>query len=184
MKINLQNRQKVLTIGAALVVGLLIADSLIIEPLIKSWKDREAQIKVLTQKIGDGKKLLKLEASIRSLWSNMRSNALPNNFSEANRMVLGSVNRWVERSGIILNANNPSPPVQPRSATDEDYMTLECRSDVNGGMMNVARFIFELERDPLAIKIEDIDLLTKDDKGQQLSLGVRFTGLLFTSEQK
>ena len=51
---------------------------------------------------------------------------------------------------------------------------------LNGNIDTLSRFIYELEKEPLALKVESMDITTHDDKGQQLSLGLQISGLLLT----
>ena len=68
-----------LIIVAGVAIGLLVADSLVLTPLIKSWKSRLVQIADLRKKVDDGEKLIKREDALKSRWELMQKNALPNN---------------------------------------------------------------------------------------------------------
>ena len=63
-------------------------------------------------------------------------------------------------------------------------MTLECRADAFGSIQSLARFLYELERDPLALKVDELEITARDSEGQQLSLSVRFSGLLLTANPR
>ena len=57
-------------------------------------------------------------------------------------------------------------------------MTLECRIDALGSMPALTRFLYEVEKDPLALKVESMDITARDNDGQQLSLALQISGLL------
>ncbi len=182
MKLNLQNRQKVLTIAAALVVGLLIGDKVVLTPLIESWKVRKERIASLDQSLSSGRALMERDQNLRSRWTEMKHNALPMNPSDAEQAVLNAVyNRWAPLS----RANVSDYAAQWKASGDDDYLTYECSVNAVGNMEAITRFLYQLERDPLAIRIENLDLTgSKDASGRELALTVRFTGLMLTSTQK
>ena len=176
MKID--NRQKVLAIAAISAVILLASDSLIITPLTRLWKAHAVRIADLTKMINRGTLLLEREKSLTARWNGMRTNTLPSNDSVAQIKVLKAVDRWTKESGISFTSIKPQ-----WKQNAEDYVTLECRADAFGDIQSLTRFLYELERDPLSLKIEDMEISSRDDTSQQLTLGVRFTGLVLTGAQ-
>jgi hypothetical protein len=176
---QIKNREKVLLLAAALVIALLAGDKLVLSPLTNLWKERSNRIQELTKSVNGGKLLLERERSIQDRWTYMKSNALPANISMAESRVLKAVDRWTQSSRINFASLKP----QWRQNAG-DYMTLDCRADATGDMQSLARFLFELEKDPMAIKIEEMEIASRDNFGQQLSIGVRFTGLLLINDTK
>ncbi len=178
---NVKNREKLLLIAAGSIILLLLADQVVFTPLIKLWKTRSDKIKELRIKYSDGQLLLQGEQKIRDSWMSMKTNALPANPAEAEGRMLRSVDRWTQASRI----NRTSFKQQwKQSAKDEDYMTLECQYDGSGTIQTIARFLFELEKDPMALRIDEFKVNARDDNGQQLALNVRFSGLKLNLDQK
>ena len=60
-------------------------------------------------------------------------------------------------------------------------MTYECRADAFGSLPSITRFLYEIEKDPLALKIESVEINARDNTGQQLSLGLQVSGLRLNS---
>jgi hypothetical protein len=167
-----KNRQKMLLIGACVVIGLWIGDNFIITPLIHSWKDRAAYIENLRRQVANGSYILSRQGSIQSQWDIMRTNALPSNVSLAQAQLLKSFDHWERTSGL----NRVS--IKPNWKQEDNYMTLECRADYTGDMNRVRSFLYEIEKDPIGVKIEDVEISTHDDSGRVLSLGVQLSGLM------
>jgi hypothetical protein len=42
----------------------------------------------------------------------------------------------------------------------------------------VNRFLYDLEREPLAVKVESLELAARDNNGQQFTLNVQISGLM------
>ena len=172
---NPQNRQKILIILAVSIAALWLGDRMIATPLIQSYKERTTRIASLRKTVAKGTQIVARENIIRDRWDGMRSNTLPSEVSVAESQVLKAFDRWSQESKISITSIKP----QWKRNADE-FMTLECRVDASGSLANVTRFLYEVERDPLALKVDGVELSTRDNTGQQLTLGLQVSGLLIT----
>ncbi len=175
---NIKNREKLLAFAAIVGLTLVAGESWVLKPLVRTWNARSERILRLTKDVNKGLVLLERERTIRNGWAHMKTNALPADPSTAQDEVTKSVFRWQQESGFALTSTKP----QKRQA--EDYTTIEFRADGSGNIDAVKKFLYELEKDPLALKIEDLEITARDSEGQQLSLGVRFSGLLLGTEER
>ena len=176
MRIN--NRQQLLAIAAGLALGLLLGDRMVLSPLMRSWKARTVRIAQLQKDIAQGALLLDREETIRNRWEKMRTNTLPDNVSAAENEVLQAFEHWSQVSQISIASIKPQ-----WKRTDEDHMTLECRADAFGSMEAVTRFLYNVERDPLALKVDSVEITSRDNDGRQLSLGLQVSGLLLNPQE-
>ncbi len=176
---NIDKRQQLLTILAITAVALWAGDKLVLSPLTRSWKERAARIVELRKSVAQGAQLMKREQSIHSRWEGMRTNTLSNEVSVAENQVLKAIDRWKLASGIDITSLKP----QWKHNAD-DYMTLECRIDANGRLSTLTSFLYNVERDPLAIKVDSVDISTRDNNGQQLTLGLQVSGLLLNPPEQ
>jgi type II secretory pathway pseudopilin PulG len=175
----IKNRQQLLIIVAGAVFGLLIADALILSPLTKSWQARSKRITELRKQVDDGEKLLKRAAALQSRWEQMQKNALPNNNSAAEQQVLTAFDKWSQDARISVNS------ITPQWKRDRDeLLTLECRVDASGTVGTLAKFLYNVEHDPMALKIESVEISTRDKDGQNLSLGLQVSGLVLNGTEE
>jgi Tfp pilus assembly protein PilO len=174
---EIKNRQKVLLIAAVACVVALVGNSLVLDPLLKSWQSRSARIADLKKQVAEGEILMDHEQAIRRRWENMRTNTLPANTSQAGTEFFNTFDRCARNSGVTVVSFTP----QWKQNQDDDYTTYECRADITGNIDTLSRFIYELEKEPLALKVESMEITSHDDKGQQLSLGLQISGLLLAS---
>jgi hypothetical protein len=172
--VQIKDRQKLLIIGAVACVSLLIGDSLIIEPLSKSWSERSKRIAALKEQVTKGAVLVDHETIIRRRWEGMRTNTLPVNTSVAEAEFYKAFSRCVQDSGVTQVS------YRPQWKQNDDYTTYECRADLTGNIDTLSRFIYELEKEPMALKVDSLEIATHDDKGTQLSLGLQISGLMLT----
>jgi hypothetical protein len=178
--VQIKNRQQLLIIGAVVAIVLFAGDQLVLSPLMKTWDARAKLIVELRQQISRGNSLLQREQlpgqSIRSRWEQMSHNALPNNTSAAEQQVVKAIDLWAQNSGVAISAITP----QWKHESD-DYMTYECRVDAAGDLGKLSRFLYSVERDPMALKLELVELGARDKEGQQLSLGLQLSGLVLNT---
>jgi hypothetical protein len=71
---------------------------------------------------------------------------------------------------------NSIKPQWKRGSSD-DYSTLECRVDAAGTLQTLTRFLYEIEKSPLALKVESVEVTTRDNNGEQIALGILVSGL-------
>ena len=170
---NLTKRQQILAILAIVLVGLYVADKLVFTPLTRNWKARSERIAELKEQVRDGNETLKRETTLREQWNRMRRNTLVNVKSEAESQMLKAFERWSKDGGVSVSSIRP----QWKEAEDA-YKTLECRADVGGSLSAIAHFLYLVERDPLGVKVDSLELTSRNNEGSQLSLVVQVSGLL------
>ena len=176
MKIS--NRQQALAILAGIALALLLADRFIRSPLTRSWKERTVRIAELEKNINQGKTLFDREQILRSRWENMRKNTFPSVESAAENEMLKAFDRWSQNSRISISSIKPQ-----WKRNSDDYRTLECRADASGSMQELTRFLYDVERDALALRVESVEITARDNNGQQLSLGLQVSGLVLNPQQ-
>jgi hypothetical protein len=146
---------------------------LIISPLIASWHSRTDHIAALQKQIDDGKVLIGRQDFIRARWDRMSTNSLNSTPTAAERQAFDAFDRWVRTSGVTEGAFKPQ-----LKDTDDNYSIMECRADVSGNLESILDFLAALGKDPLGMRLQSLELTSRDDNGQQLSLGLELDGLL------
>lgn len=173
MNIDPEKRQKLLIIATAAVAAVFAGDRLVVGPLMKSWQARSDRIVALNKDLAKGRQLLERRDSVRSRWQEMQTNALPTVVSEAEGRVLEALDRWSRTASVNINSVKP----QWRQ-TEDGYMTFECRVDASGSLSTVTRFLYEVERDPLALRVEAVELAARDNNASELNVGLQVSGLV------
>jgi len=170
---NLNKRQQLLAIVAIAMVGLFLADKLVFSPLARSWGDRSKRIAKLKGQVRDGMETVKRERALREQWETMRTNTLASAKPEAESQMLKAFERWSQAGGVSVSSIRP----QWKEAED-DYKTLECRADVAGSLSAITRFLFQIERDPLGVKVDSMELTARNAEGSELAVVIQVSGLL------
>jgi len=171
-------RERILVIAAVVGIVLLMGDKLIVSPLFRVWKTRAERISQLKQNLENGSVLLERKDAIDRKWRDMNERSLSLDIAAAENKILNAVNRWASQSRLNMTS------LKPRWLHDEENSKkLEFRLTGSGDVESVSRFLYEIENDPLAIKLEDIEISSRDDRGRELELSVRFTGLILMKEK-
>lgn len=174
---KIENRQQLLALVAGLVVALWVGDRLVLTPLTRSWKERSARITDLRRSLEQGALLLDRERAIHERWNGMKTNTLPNDVSAAENTVLQAFDRWSRESRVSISSLKPL-----WKTGDDGYSIVEFRADAGGSLPALSRFLYEIEKDPLALRIESVQLSARDNNGQELALGLQLSGLVLNRE--
>ncbi len=170
---NLPNRQRWLLITAGAAVGLLALDRLVFTPLTDNWRARSAEIATLQKDIAAGRSTIDRAQRTQGLWTDMQANALAKDTAQAEQDVLSAFEKWRASSNVELS----SMKQQWKRGANDTYSVLECRVDATGSLPALTRFLYEVERSPLALRIDSLELIARDDAGSKLSLGLLVSGL-------
>ena len=175
---KIQNRQQLLIVLTIAAAALFIADRVIFEPLVNLWSARSHQIAALREQVRDGKLLVQRANSLRSHWSDMQANALPADTSLAGQQVLGELYNWSRSSGAEITS------IMPQWKNDStNYMTFNCRVEASGNMGTLSQFLYNVERGPMALKLDSAEVSAHDATGQQLVLTLQISGLALLQPQ-
>jgi hypothetical protein len=109
----------------------------------------------------------------------MRTNTLPADTSLAEQQVLRAFDNWSQESGASITDITPQ---WNNDATN--YMTVGWRVETAGDLETLTRFLYDIEKGPVALKLESAAFSARDDTGQQLTLGLQISGLALKSETK
>lgn len=172
-------RQRLLLVAAATVAALYFGDKLLYSPLKKSWERRQSEIASLEKSIRQGRDFVGRENSLRARWNFMRTNTLPEEASAAENQLFKAIDDWSRASRISVVARKPQ---WKRNA--DDFLTLDCRIDALGSLSTITEFLYEIEKNPLALKIDSIELTPRDPSASQLSLNLQVNGLLLLSSSQ
>jgi Tfp pilus assembly protein PilO len=129
--------------------------------------------------VKDGNALIKRESVVRDQWNNMQANALPANTSQAAQQVINALDNWSRSTGAEVTS------IMPQWKNDStNYMTYNCHVQASGTMGTLSQFIYQIEKGPMALKLDSLQLDAHDDTGQQLTLDLQISGLALLQQAK
>ena len=175
---KIENRQQFLLLLTIAAFALLVGVNFILTPLGGWWSARQAQIKELRGQVTEGRRLVTREVGIRSRWADMRTNALPANTSLAEQQLLRAVDEWSRSSGAEVTS------LMPQWKSDStNYLTLTCRVETAGTLGTLSQFLYDLEKGPMALRLDSVELGARDKDGQQMTLSTEINGLALIPQE-
>jgi len=63
-------------------------------------------------------------------------------------------------------------------------MTLNYRVEASGNLGTLSQFLYNIEKGPVALKLDSVELSAHDNTGQQLTLGLQISGLALLQPTK
>lgn len=177
---NLPPRQRLLAIIVGVGVVLLVLDRAVIDPLLNTWRAHAAEIVKLETSVREGRGLIARQAQLERNWAEMQANALPKDPAQSEQDVLSAFDRWAQANRIEIGSIRPQWKRGSDRASADRYSVLECRVDATGNLGALTRFLYELERSPLALRVESLEMSSRDDNGGKITLGLVVSGLRLT----
>jgi len=166
-------RELFLKLAAVVCVCGLLGDRVILTPMVRLWDARTKRTRDLELALGKERALLAQDRHWSALWAREQKKLLPGRMSEAESLLLESLNRWARDSGLRLTS------VRPRGRQDvPDFRSLEVQASATGRMSAIARFLYALETAPLALAVEDLEVAAGKQGSDSLSVNLRVTGLV------
>ena len=105
-------------------------------------------------------------------WRTYIESNLNSDNSIAEDAVLRAIENWRGDSGILLTSFKPQ-----WQNHDDRYRTWNVRLVAEGTMREAVEFVHAIESDELPLKIEQLELASREKTGKLVSVSVRFTGL-------
>jgi Tfp pilus assembly protein PilO len=149
-----------------------VGNSFIYAPLANSWKARAEQIQKLRDALNHGTNMVNRANAILGRWNNMKTNALPAETSQGQAQLQKAFAKWEAASRVVRVGYKPQ-----WKDSDENYTTLDCRVEYNGSFDQILSFLYNLGKDPMGIKVDELEIATRDEFGQQLALTLQVSAL-------
>jgi hypothetical protein len=65
-----------------------------------------------------------------------------------------------------------------------NYLTLACRVETAGDLGTLSRFLYSLEKGPMALRLDSVELSAHDKDGLQMTMSAEINGLALTLPDK
>lgn len=167
------SRQRGFIIAAIVAIGLLVLDRILFTPLVNHWTHRSNEIANLSKSIATGNSAIERADRTTALWKEIETGALPRDPAVAEQTVVSAFDQWGRAHRVEMASIKP----QWKRGANARYSLLECRVDATGSLSALSRLLYEVEKSPLALRVESVEFTSRDEGGQTLALGLIVTGL-------
>jgi len=173
----LSKRERYVVAATIIAVSILVLDRYVVTPFL----DHRAQIEAERQNL-----LREMESAINQFarrrrmeqeWKDMLAAGLSSDASGAESQVLHAVRNWSQESGFALSSMKPE-----RIAQEGELQEITFQAAGTGSMRSVARFLWNLETAPLPLKVKELQLGSRKEGADDLSLQLRISALYLPAE--
>ncbi len=183
------NRQSKLLILAVLVLAALAGDRLILTPQLKAWDERTERIAQLELDLVKGQTLLERREQLEERWEDFQSRALPIAQPSAEDLIFDSVEDWARDAGLDEVSIKPRPVKiefeDVKSFGEEEvYPGLEFNASWTGSLDDIAYFLWLMESDPLALRVDEVEITPRDKSMSNITVNIRFDGLMIAPDEE
>jgi len=168
----LSKRERILALATLLVMGALVANSLILDPLFTQRRqaaneriDLEAQL-ADAQNTFDRRGLL--ERKWKTVLAGMRSD------TDAESQVTKALNEWSRETRLTLTSIKPE-----RTTGDKGISEITFVVAGRGSLESVASFLHKVETAELPVKVTTMQLGSTSESGDSMSLQLRLSTIYF-----
>jgi hypothetical protein len=168
----LSKRERFIIAAAVIVVALLVLDRYVVSPLLECC-DRAAALK--ESKLADiqrGQDLLARNREIGPKWREMIAGGLKRDPAEAESQILHAVGDWARDAGLKMSSVKPERMPDKRSLQEISFQAAG-----TGPMNAVARFLWRLETSKVPIRIKELQLGSRKEGTDDLTLQLRLSTL-------
>lgn len=184
----LSKREQYIAIVVAVLIGAWLVNTVLVSPLLAKHDELRAQIDKERQDYN--RELLAIRAKSRNedTWS-QELKVLKRDKSEAESQLNGMILAWIEASGInqpSLRVNGtPLAVPKPGGKSNEkakEFMKLTCRFTGSGGMVQVGRFLWQVQTSAIPVRITDMSISARKDNTDDLELNIGLSTLFLSTE--
>ncbi len=173
----LSKRERYVAIVSIIVVTLLLADRYIVTPFLDRRAQVETERQSLLGEMARATSLFKRRKLMEQKWQDMVSGGLESDASNAESQVLHAVRNWSQECGLMLSSMKPERVVGEGNLQEITFLIAG-----TGTMSSVGQFLWRVETASLPLKIKDIQLGSRKEDADDLSLQLRLSALYLAAE--
>jgi len=174
----LSKRERYIALAALIVVAILVFDRLVLGPL----EERRATIAEERQRVlselETARLLFARRKRLAALSGELLKSGLGSDPGEAESQVLHALRNWSQEAGLALSSLRPE-----RTGLRGSLREITFHAAGTGGIAAVAGFLWRVETAPLPLRLTELQIGSRKEGADDLSLQVRISALCPSSEQ-
>ena len=168
----LSKRERYVLAATIVAVAALVLDRFIVTPFLKRRADTATEKEILLREMDIAVNQFARRKRMEREWKEMLQSALASDVSQAESQILHAVRNWAQESGLTLSSVKPE-----RVPQEGDMQEITFQAAGTGPMRSVARFVWQLETASLPLKVTWLQLGSRKEGADDLSLQVRISAL-------
>ena len=169
---NLSKREMTILLLTLTVVGLLLADRMLISPVLAYRQTLAMEVDSLTDVLAHDRRLIRQGVKEQKRWKKMMLAGLPSTASEADSRTLAAINQWANETGLELVSVKPE-----YQRSDEILVPVIFRVSATGNIQSIAKFIWQVETAAMPVCVEGMQISQHTKSKGSLSLQMGLSSL-------
>jgi hypothetical protein len=166
----LSKRERYIVFGAALVLGGLALDRVVLGPLLEGWSATEVQRQALLAEMNRATATLRHSKELAPKWRAMVRSGIRDDPAEAESQALHAIRNWTEESGVALSLLKPDRLTE-RTRLPEISFQASC----NGSMDSISKLLWRVRNATIPVRITELQLATRKEGTDDLSIQLRLS---------
>lgn len=174
----LSTRERIILMAAVVVVGALVADKLVLTPVMDTLERTETHKQQLLAELNEAQNLFQRQRLMERKWKALLSDGL-GSAAEAESRIARALDGWSGQAGLALSSVKPD-----RVASTKGLQEMTFTVAGRGSLYAVAQFLWHVETASLPIKVKDMQLGSTSEAGDSMSLQLRLSALYLGAKAK
>lgn len=166
---RVSQREKYISIVAAVVVALFVLDSFALTPWFDRWSKADDAIANQTAWLKQAEQARVGSEHATQRWREMSKGMLMTDAPAAESQVLNGARQWAQTAGLTLTSLRPE-----RSETEQGFTKITIRATANGSMSQIARFIYTAQLSKLPVRVSDLQISAHKEGTDDLAMQIGF----------
>lgn len=175
----LSKRERYILIAAIIVVMAFVVDRYAITPSLAALAQVRARKQELLGEVGQAQSLFKRRRLMEKKWQSMISGGLEDDVSKTESKVLHALRKWSQDYGLMLSSVKPERIPGQGSLREITFLVAG-----TGAMDSVGQFLWQIEKAALPIRIKDLQLGSRNEQGDEMSLQLTLSAIYLSTERQ
>jgi Tfp pilus assembly protein PilO len=174
----LSKRERTIALATLIAVAVLALDHFALSPMLDQLAQLRADEKFYTDKLAHANSLFLHRKGTEARWNQMVADGLKSDAADTENALDHAVYEWAQASNLTLKSCTPERAVQK----DRPEVVLYV---VGAGRMSaVAQFLYRAQTSKLPVKPEDVEIASRREATDDLTLSMHLSGLYFPADWK
>jgi hypothetical protein len=177
----LSKREKYIVICTTAVLGIFLVDRYALTPLLSMREETRTRKQQVTAQWNKGFGLLDRQELLEKRWRTYSEQGICEKASDTTSRVLHEVRNWSGQYGVNLSSITPD---RVSSKEEENFQEITFLVSGTGNMNSIGHFLYQLEHTTLPLRLKDIQLSSRQEAADDMSLQVRVSAIHFAKESE
>ncbi len=169
----LSKRERILALATLLVMGALVANSLILDPLFTKRRQAADERTDLEAQLAEAQNTFERRRLLERKWKTVLSEGMRSD-TDAESRVTKALNEWSRQTRLTLTSIKPE-----RTTGDKGMSEITFVVAGRGSLESVASFLHQVETAELPVKVTTMQLGSTSESGDSMSLQLRLSTVYF-----